>query len=133
MMNQNCGPYQRMNSCQQPRQPMQMRNQGCVQQEKETSCMTQPSKTPGGCSCEGLSREQLLRRITLSGFACVEAALYLDTHPRDTEAILYFEKNDLMYREAMEEYAKAYGPLTLAHAHHSGTYWEWVNQPWPWQ
>ena len=98
MMNQNCGPYQRMNNCQQPRQPMQMRNQGCAQQEKENSCMAQPSKTSGSCSCEGLSREQLLHRITLSGFACVEAALYLDTHPRDAEAILYFEKNDLMYR-----------------------------------
>ena len=85
------------------------------------------------CSCSGLSKEQLLRRIATTGFACVDACLYLDTHPEDTEAIAYFEKQNRMYREALHEYSTQYGPLTLSHVHNPKDYWTWTDQPWPWQ
>ena len=49
------------------------------------------------------------------------------------EALAYFKEHDRIYREAVEEYSRNYGPLTLSHAHHCGSYWNWVNQPWPWQ
>ena len=38
-----------------------------------------------------------------------------------------------LYNEAMNEYAKTYGPLTISHVRNCDTYWDWVNQPWPWQ
>jgi len=80
-----------------------------------------------------MSQEQLLQWITLTKFACVDASLYLDTHPDDLEALRYFQEHNRLYTEAMNVYAKAFGPLTIAHAQHCDTYWDWVNQPWPWQ
>ncbi len=74
-----------------------------------------------------------MKQVMLYGFACVDASLYLDTHPDDAEALAYFKEHDRIYREAVEEYSRNYGPLTLSHAHHCGSYWNWVNQPWPWQ
>lgn len=152
---QNPGQHQRSAAgCQQgrpmPYQSQQMRNasacgQNQSQQMRNASACGQNQSYQGAqasmprqmgnasCGCGGASREQLLMRITLTKFACVEAGLYLDTHPEDTEAIRYFQENDRIYQEAMSEYAKAYGPLTLTHAHHNSTYWDWVNQPWPWQ
>ena len=87
------------------------------------------------CTCGNgtSSREKLMRRITLSGFAMVDASLYLDTHPADTEAIRYFNEQSRIYNDALAEYSQRFTPLTIAHAHHNDRYWDWVNQPWPWQ
>ena len=122
------------NNCQQPVRP-------CSQPRNVNSCPmpTAPPSGPGpvrpesGCSCSGLSKEQLLQRIFTTGFACVDASLYLDTHPEDTGAISYFGENNRKYQEALHEYSQKYGPLTLAHVHHPEDYWNWVDQPWPWQ
>ena len=94
-----------------------------------------PPRRPVGpsCPCKEMNREQLLQWISFTKFACVDSALYLDTHPCDTEAVAYFKEHVKLYNEALTEYSKTYGPLTLAHAHHCDTYWDWVNQPWPWQ
>ena len=115
------------NNCQSPVRP-------CPQPRNATGCPipTAPQSGPS-CSCSGLSKEQLLRRIATTGFACVDACLYLDTHPEDTEAIAYFEKQNRMYREALHEYSTQYGPLTLSHVHNPKDYWTWTDQPWPWQ
>ena len=119
--NQNCGSpnYGRAGmSCQQP-QP----------RASAGAPFTQPQPRAGA----GASRQQLMKQVMLYGFACVDASLYLDTHPDDAEALAYFKEHDRIYREAVEEYSRNYGPLTLSHAHHCGSYWNWVNQPWPWQ
>lgn len=119
--NQNCGSpnYGRAGmSCQQP-QPRAGAGAPCTQPQPRASA--------------GASRQQLMKQVMLYGFACVDASLYLDTHPDDAEALAYFKEHDRIYREAVEEYSRNYGPLTLSHAHHCGSYWNWVNQPWPWQ
>lgn len=119
--NQNCGSpnYGRAGmSCQQP-QPRANTGAACQQPQPRTNA--------------GASRQQLMKQVMLYGFACVDASLYLDTHPDDAEALAYFKEHDRIYREAVEEYSRNYGPLTLSHAHHCGSYWNWVNQPWPWQ
>lgn len=69
----------------------------------------------------------------MTKFACVDASLYLDTHPDDMEAISYFQEHNQLYKEAMNVYAKTYGPLTISQARYCDAYWDWVNQPWPWQ
>lgn len=119
--NQNCGSpnYGRAGmSCQQP-QPRANAGVPCTQPQPRANA--------------GASRQQLMKQVMLYGFACVDASLYLDTHPDDAEALAYFKEHDRIYREAVEEYSRNYGPLTLSHAHHCGSYWNWVNQPWPWQ
>ena len=64
------------NNCQSPVRP-------CPQPRNATGCPipTAPKSGPGpvrpmdSCSCSGLSKEQLLRRIATTGFACVDACL----------------------------------------------------------
>ena len=40
-------------------------------------------------------------------------------------------KNQRM--QALQEYAKYYGPLTLDTANTPMDCWKWINEPWPWQ
>jgi len=127
MPNQSCGQYQR------GQQGRAVSPYGQQQMRQGTAAGTQARGNTSSCPSGQMSREQLLKKISLTKFAMVEANLYLDTHPDDKEAICYFQEHSRMYREAMDEYAKAYGPLTIAHAHHNDAYWDWVNQPWPWQ
>ena len=153
MNNGSFGQFQRGNSCNQGRgqsscvqpqprptppcnQPKPCPPPTCVQpQPRPVPPCNQPQGRPVGpsCPCSEMNREQLLHWISLTKFACVDSALYLDTHPCDMEAIEYFKEHVEFYNEALAEYSKSYGPLTLAHAHHCDTYWDWVNQPWPWQ
>lgn len=150
MQNQSCGSCQRgqmgrgmMNygqSQMQPRtappcpQARNMENARMQQPGNREIAHTQEARNAeGSCGCSQMSKEQLYRRITLTGFALVDVTLYLDTHPDDREAIRYFQENSRLYQEALAEYSEKYGPLTLSHAHHNDEYWDWVNQPWPWQ
>ena len=132
--NQNCGSpnYGRAGmSCQQP-QPRANTGAACQQPQPRANAGV-PCTQPQPRANAGASRQQLMKQVMLYGFACVDASLYLDTHPDDAEALAYFKEHDRIYREAVEEYSRNYGPLTLSHAHHCGSYWNWVNQPWPWQ
>lgn len=128
---------QRPGSCSSP-QPRPAASCPQPQQRPVPPCEQPPMRpTPPGpnpsCSCNQMSQEQLYQWIVLTKFACVDTSLYLDTHPDDQEALAYFQEHNRLYNEAMKEYAKAYGPLTISHARHCDTYWDWVNQPWPWQ
>lgn len=108
--------------------PYQNAASGAQTQKHSVTMRTAPPRSVGQ-----MSREELLEWIGLTKFACVDANLYLDTHPDDVDAIRYFQEYNRLYMEAMNEYARVYGPLTVSHAQHSGTWWEWVDQPWPWQ
>ena len=78
--------------------------------------------------------EQLLNRINQVSFAVDEMILFLDTHPDNEEARAYFEEKSALRNEALEEYAKLYGPLTIDTANDTcSRSWEWVQQPWPWE
>ena len=77
-----------------------------------------------------MSKEQLLCRINQVSFAVSDMILYLDTHPEDEEARAYFEEKSALRNEALEEYARCYGPLTIDTANDTcSRSWEWVNQP----
>lgn len=96
-------------------------------------CMSPVPLPAPACPCPTPSKKQLLSTITLTGFAALDSGMYLDTHPEDREALHYFHENIRRYNEAMESYARAFGPLTLSQATHNQEYWDWVNQPWPWE
>lgn len=79
-------------------------------------------------------RKDLLQWINAVSFAVVEAQLFLDTHPDDQEALAYFHEYSNLRNQALEEYAKYYGPLTIDTTKEScADRWSWINEPWPWQ
>lgn len=82
------------------------------------------------CPC----REELLARINEVSFAVDDVKLYLDTHPWDDEALVYFQEYSRLRNEALKQYAENFGPLTIDTAVYSDKEkWNWIQEPWPWQ
>lgn len=79
-----------------------------------------------------MNQKQLLHWIDMVSFAMVDMMLYLDTHPKDVEAIKYFNHYMEQRRAAMRAYAESYGPLTPETAR-STDYWDWSATPLPWE
>lgn len=80
------------------------------------------------------SQKQLLQHINEVSFALVDISLYLDTHPQDEQALAYCQEVKAIRKEAVDEYAKRFGPLTIDTADICASRsWDWVNQPWPWE
>ena len=79
-------------------------------------------------------RKDLLHWINIVSFAVDDVKLFLDSHPCDQDALEFFEKYQKERNCALKEYAKYYGPLTIATVNASATdRWNWINEPWPWQ
>ena len=78
-------------------------------------------------------KEALLWKISEASFAAKDMHLYLDTHPDDEKALAYFRKAMDSRKKLMQEYARTYGPLTIAEAADSKEMWQWVKQPFPWE
>lgn len=82
------------------------------------------------CPC----RKELFDRINVISFAVDDVKLFLDTHPCNEDALAYFQEYSRMRNEALKEYAKHYGPLTIDTVVYScADTWNWINEPWPWQ
>lgn len=79
------------------------------------------------------SRRELLEWINIVSFAVDDVKLFLDTHPCCTEALEYFEEFKKQRTQALKEYAKCFGPLTIDTVSSCSDYWSWINEPWPWQ
>ena len=79
------------------------------------------------------NRRELLEWINVVSFAVDDVKLFLDTHPCNSDALEYFEEFKKQRVQALREYAKFYGPLTLDTAHTPADSWCWTNEPWPWQ
>lgn len=80
------------------------------------------------------TRQQLMDTINHSSFAVDDMLLYLDTHPEDQEALSYYQQQLCDRIEAMNEYARLYGPLTKDLTGGScRDSWKWMMQPWPWE
>lgn len=79
-----------------------------------------------------MEKKNLLFYIDAVSFAALDASLYLDTHPDDTEALEYFQHFNKARQQALHEYAIRFGPLTLNETQHNDT-WKWATQPWPWE
>ena len=77
-------------------------------------------------------RSILLKRVQICDFALNDAALYLDTHPEDADALAYYKKYLDMRAAAVSDFESRFGPLTKG-AYDGGKRWTWVDGPWPWQ
>lgn len=76
--------------------------------------------------------QRLMQSIQICDLALFEAALFLDTHKTDKDALAYFDKHNKHANELKKEYVQKYGPLTIGD---SGTkdVWDWADGPWPWE
>ncbi len=79
-----------------------------------------------------MDKKNLLDCVRAAHFAMLEAGLYLDTHPYDTEALKKFEVYRLKYKEFVKQFEEQYGPLTLCGDFGSDGF-DWINDPWPWE
>ena len=80
------------------------------------------------------SKEALMHTINEISFAVNDMTLYLDTHPEDKKAMEFLRCKLQERIEAMKEYARYYGPLTIDTVDENGScFWNWVMQPWPWE
>mgnify|MGYP000182085173 FL=1 len=82
----------------------------------------------------GVCKKDLMDQIYLYSFAVDDAKLFLDTHPEDEDALAYFYEFSRMRNQALKEYAKNFGPLTIDTVTDScSDNWDWIDSPWPWQ
>lgn len=79
-----------------------------------------------------MTREEAMRKVQMYDFALDDTALFLDTHPDNKAALMFFADTRKRYMEAMEAYQMEFGPLT-AEATNVENGWTWVDTPWPWE
>ena len=65
-------------------------------------------------------------------FAVNELALYLDTHPTDTEALEMYQTYQQALHDGIMNFSKEHGPLNHTVPGKKGCYC-WPNDPWPWE
>lgn len=69
--------------------------------------------------------ERLLHIINVSSFAMDDTRLFLDTHPGDSDALMFFEKNKKIREAAIAKYNENYG----AFCSYDGP----MYPPYPWE
>lgn len=70
-------------------------------------------------------------QLQMLGFMIQELALYLDTHPQDTQALEQYQSYQALMHQATMNYNAAY-PLTHE-IPMSGDRYAWLDDPWPWE
>lgn len=79
-----------------------------------------------------MNREELLRQLTAWDFVAVDLSLFLNTHPRDCEAVKALNYVVEQADKLRDEYEKCFGPL-YSFRSTSSCPWEWPEDPWPWE
>lgn len=69
--------------------------------------------------------------VMQNDFVCLDLGLYLDTHPQDTDALMYFNHRVKLSREAHEKYNKKCGPLVKSDMNPQKN--DWISCQWPWE
>lgn len=81
-----------------------------------------------------MNRDELLKKLSELDFIAVDLALFLNTHPENSEAIQAYSQVITAADAVRMKYEEAYGPLCSFRSYAANTnHWEWNNDPWPWQ
>lgn len=72
-----------------------------------------------------------LGEVMALDFVAHELALFLDTHPDDSEAFEVYKSVLSLANTAKDKFVKLYGPLTKQDLSQSKSY-TWLKNPWPW-
>lgn len=65
-------------------------------------------------------------------FAVSELALYLDTHPEDTEALELYRQYQKLLHDGSMEYSRTMSPMSHNEPVDHMKY-TWIDEPWPWE
>lgn len=76
-------------------------------------------------------REHLMKMIEQLSFALDDTRLFLDTHPDNQEALMYFERTMQLRNRAVHDYTVKYGPISQYEVNTSQG-WTWNKCPLPW-
>lgn len=79
-----------------------------------------------------MNKRAMEKEIARLSFSMDELRLFLDTHPKDTQALEAFRALGKKRREQLERYCERFGPMDAYGAGEGGR-WDWVLQPWPWE
>lgn len=78
------------------------------------------------------NRDQMLHEIDVVDFTLVDLQLYLDTHPRDVNALEYYSHYAKIKKHLCKEFARMFYPLTANEADCESK-WTWGEAPLPWE
>lgn len=78
-----------------------------------------------------MGERELMKKLQMFDFAVQEAALYLNSHPNDRNALAYYRKYEHLRKQASAEYEQCFGPLT--NRTEVTNSWQYIEGPWPWE
>lgn len=76
-------------------------------------------------------KHELFEEICAVSFAMDELRLYLDTHPKNAEALALFTEYMKKRHELVAKYTEEYGPI-YSYYINTDNGWGWNNEPMPW-
>lgn len=94
--------------------------------------MVEPMYNSMYAHAAALSKNDLIKQISVNEFAITDLSLYLDTHPLDKNALAMYHNLRASLQMQRAEYASAYGPLNVKEVADPGA-WTWIRDPWPWE
>ena len=80
---------------------------------------------------QGNEKARLMKMIEELSFALDDTRLFLDTHPDNQEALMYFERTMHLRNRTVKEYTMKYGPISQYDVNLSCG-WTWNDCPLPW-
>lgn len=78
-----------------------------------------------------MNRDEMLKSLMTLDFMAVDLALFLDTHPDNTDAIGDYDRIVRTADTLRMQYEAQYGPLCSFRSEADGK-WRWIDNPWPW-
>lgn len=88
--------------------------------------MTQPVQVPK-------EYYRILEELQAVDFVLVELNLFLNTHPRDMNALKQYNRFVQERKKIAAEFESRFGPLQHFGHGYSKYPWQWAEPPWPWQ
>ena len=79
-----------------------------------------------------MTRAEALKQVQMYDFALKDTELFLDTHPTNETALIFYNDTRNAYWQAVAAYEEQFGPLT-AKATNVNQGWTWGTAPWPWE
>lgn len=82
------------------------------------------------CNTNTSCSNSVLAQISKLTFAVIEAALFLDTHPNDKDALCYYKEALKHLTTLKKQYIESGHSLSIVDG---GNFDEYSNGPWPWE
>jgi spore coat protein JB len=79
-----------------------------------------------------MEKFEMLKKLSAADFSAFDLRLYLNTHPHDREAIKLFNAANTEAKKLHAEYEKKFGRLTASGGEPYTDYFDWIDNPWPW-